>query len=128
MTLPFTISPMMHPTDQISTEESERHRHIYRHSGDIAEPRLAHSQHRVRAFSEAAETMLSSRRLPDCLANATPTPPAPSLQAFLSEPPQPCLSVYTAVASSSLSHRVQKEQQEVESVSEAELVYFRART
>lgn len=38
MTLPFTISPMMQPTDQISTEWRERHRNINRQNDFISAP------------------------------------------------------------------------------------------
>lgn len=120
MTLPFTISPMMHPTDQISTEESERHRNIKQHNHCIAEPRLVHSRHRVRAFSQAADTTLSSRRAPDCLPNA----PLHLLLVLLGASRPFCPSLRSSayqftqlLLSSTLSHRARKEQQGVEPLS-----------
>lgn len=102
MTLPFTISPMMQPTDQISTEESERHRNINRQNDFISEPELVRSQHSARGFSEAAET--DGRRFHHArVQTAFQTPPhtshslPPGLSVRASSM-QRCLSVYTAVA------------------------------
>lgn len=58
MTLPFTISPMMQPTDQISTEKGRNKEtwiHLKNHKDQCPNKMLG--KHGVKSYSEDAETM-----------------------------------------------------------------------